>query len=429
MSALGAALLLGGTGSLTAAAQVAPAQIVPAQVASARVARPSMAAQGQAAEDDPLQLFAQMMPAFSSPRCSNCHGGTNPQTDTNHEGGQVDVPLNGSGDMRGGIGASDACLECHTDAPPSWRLAPHNMLFVGKDTLPLCRQIRTTNGLDTGDPAALEAFVRHIENDPLIALGFAGQGAIGKESAFAPITPDPPGITLGQMVTAAQEWTQKGHARCSNKWTGTITYTLTAQEKVQFREAGTELKVTIDVAENEATATTHYTMHDFTDVATKECQTMVHHTWTADGKGKADFQLIETPSIPAGGLDLSAIPGMPDLSSIPGMPDLTNLLTPPSLPDGTQPRLPPGQVMPSLAPGGLFLLLTLPEATGTHHSETRTLPGCKTVNADEKYSYVKSNLSANPTLDPNDPDHLKGEQSQPSTTGSAILKWDLRRGN
>ena len=98
-------------------------------------------------------------------------------------------------------------------APPSWRLAPHNMSFVGKDTLPLCRQIRTTNGLDTGDPAALEAFVRHIENDPLIALGFAGQGAIGKDSAFAPITPDPPGITLGQMVAYAQDWTQKGHAR------------------------------------------------------------------------------------------------------------------------------------------------------------------------------------------------------------------------
>jgi hypothetical protein len=422
--ALGAALILGGAGSLTAAAQVAPAQVAPM-----RAARLNVAAQGQAADDDPLQLFAQMMPAFSSPRCSNCHGGTNPQTDTNHEGGQVDVPLNATGDMRGGIGNSDACLECHTDAPPSWRLAPHNMSFVGKDTLPLCKQIRTTNGLDTGDPAALEAFVRHIENDPLIALGFAGQGAIGKDSAFAPITPDPPGITLGQMVAAAQDWTQKGHARCSNKWSGTITYTLTAQERVQFREAGTDLKVTIDVADNDASATIHYAMHDFTDVATKDCLTMVHHTWTADGQGKADFQLIETPSIPAGMPDLSAIPGMPDLTGIPGMPDLTNLPGMPTLPDGTTARLPPGQVMPTLAPGGIFLLLTLPEATGTHHSETRTLPGCKTVNADEKYSYVKSNLSANPTVDPNDPDHIKGEQVQPSEHGSATLKWDLRRGN
>ncbi len=133
--ALGAALILAGAGSLTAAAQVPPVR-----VSSARVA----AQAGQASDDDPLALFAQMMPAFSSPRCVNCHGGTNPQTDTNHEGGQVDVPLNESGDMRGGIGNSDACLECHTAAPPSWRLAPHNMSFVGKDTLALCRQIRTT---------------------------------------------------------------------------------------------------------------------------------------------------------------------------------------------------------------------------------------------------------------------------------------------
>jgi len=264
----------------------------------------------------------------------------------------------------------------------------------------------------------------------LIALGFGGQGAIGPDSAFAPITPDPPGMTHAQMVAAAQDWTQKGHARCSNKWSGTITYTLTAQERVQFREAGTDLRVTIDVVDNDTTATTRYAMHDFTDVAAKDCLTIVHHSWSADGKAAADLQIIETPTMPAGGVpDISAIPGMPDLSSIPGMPDLTNLPAMPAMPDGTSPRLPPGQVMPTMAPGGIFLLLTLPEAAGTHHSETRTLPGCKNVMADEKYTYAKSNLSANPTVDPNDPDHMKGEQVQPSPNGSAVLKWDLRRGN
>jgi hypothetical protein len=297
------------------------------------------------------------------------------------------------------------------------------MSFVGKDTLPLCRQIRTTNGLDTGDPAALEAFVRHIADDPLIALGFVGQGAIGSDSAFAPIAADPPGMTHAAMVAAAQDWTQKGHARCTNKWSGTITYALMAQEKVQFREAGTDLRVTVDVVDNEATATTHYAMHDFSDVASKDCLTIVHHSWSADGKAAADLQIIETPTIPAGMPDLSAIPGVPDL---PGLPDLTNL---PGMPGGGNAHLPPGQVVPGFAPGGVFLLLTLPEAAGTHHSETRTLPGCKTVLADEKYSYVKSNLSANPTVDPNDPDHLKGEQVQQYEHGSAILKWDLRRGN
>ncbi len=108
---------------------------------------------------------------------------------------------------------------------------------------------------------------------------------------------------------------------------------------------------------------------------------------------------------------------MPDLSNLPGMPDMSNV------------HLPPGQVMPTLAPGGAFILLTLPEAAGTHHSETRTPPACKTVLADEKYSYAKSNLSANTSVDPNDPDHMTGESVQQTEHGAATLKWDLRRGN
>jgi hypothetical protein len=370
---------------------------------------------GQAADDDPLPLFAKMMPAFSSPRCANCHGGTNPQTDMNHEGGQVDVPLNDSGDMRGGN--SEACLECHTAAPPSWRLAPRNMSFVGTDTLPLCRQIRTTNGLNTGDPAALEAFVRHIANDPLIGLGFIGQGAIGADSAFAPITPDPPGISHEEMVAAAQKWVSTGHARCTNNWSGTITYTMTFAQREQFREIGTDLNVAVEVVENQATGTTHYAMHDFTDVATRECATYVHHTWSVDGKAQADVQIILTPSIPAGGPA-----GLPDLSSIPGMPPLPDMSNLPGM------QLPPGQVMPGFAPGGYFLLVTLPEATGNHRSDTRTLPGCKKEVKDEKYSYGKSNASANGTVDPNDPDHLAGEQVQQTQNGKVVLKWDLRRG-
>jgi hypothetical protein len=300
------------------------------------------------------------------------------------------------------------------------------MSFVGKDTLPLCRQIRTTNGLDTGDPAAKEAFVRHIANDTLIGLGFVGQGAIGSDSAFAPITPEPPGMTHAAMIAAAQDWTTAGQARCSNKWNGTITYTSTHQEAQQFREIGSELKITVDVVDDKATATTHYAMHDFADVATKDCATHVHHSWNADSKANADLQiLMSPPSLPGGGMpDFSGIPGLPDLSAIPGLPDLSNI---PGLPDGSSVRLPPGQVAPTMAPGGYFLLLTLPEATGTHHADMRTLPGCKTQTQDEKYAYGMSNASANGSVDPNDPDHLTGESVQKTEHGSAILKWDLRR--
>src|ERR1700686_2099861 len=95
---------------------------VGALLVSAGVGTMSAGAQTNALDQDPLELFAELMPVFSSPRCVNCHGGTNPATDLNHEGGQVDVPVNEAGDMK--FDPSGACLECHTAAPPSWRLAP-----------------------------------------------------------------------------------------------------------------------------------------------------------------------------------------------------------------------------------------------------------------------------------------------------------------
>lgn len=76
--ALGAALILGGLSTLGAGAQTS------------------------ADDDDPLALFAELMPAFSSPRCVNCHGGTDPnvaQEGRNHDAGQVDVGMDGAGNM------------------------------------------------------------------------------------------------------------------------------------------------------------------------------------------------------------------------------------------------------------------------------------------------------------------------------------------
>ncbi|HEV7666656.1 MAG TPA: hypothetical protein VGQ62_24185, partial [Chloroflexota bacterium] len=220
--ALGAALLLSGVATLSVAAQPRQAPIL----------APSAATQTAQAADDPLLLFADMMPVFSSPRCVNCHGGTNPQTDTNHEGGQVNTPLNAQGDMT--FDSSGACIECHTAAPPSWRLAPHHMSLAGKDTMTLCRQMRSVNNLK--DPAQRPAFVNHLHDDLLIGVAFVGQGGIGEDSAFAPIAPEPPAMSQAEFVAAAQRWTIDGKAACSNKWNGTITQTITAEEHVQFRQ-------------------------------------------------------------------------------------------------------------------------------------------------------------------------------------------------
>jgi len=45
-----------------------------------------VAAQGAPAATQPVQLFDAIMPTLKSPRCSNCHGGTNALTGENHGG-------------------------------------------------------------------------------------------------------------------------------------------------------------------------------------------------------------------------------------------------------------------------------------------------------------------------------------------------------
>jgi hypothetical protein len=77
----------------------------------------SAGAQTVVTDEDPLALWAEMMPVFGSPRCVNCHGGTDPSVKPeglNHVGGQVDFPKDSVGNMN--FDPSGACLECHTAA-------------------------------------------------------------------------------------------------------------------------------------------------------------------------------------------------------------------------------------------------------------------------------------------------------------------------
>ena len=277
--ALGAAMLLVGLGTLG--------------VGTASGAAPVR----QDEQQDPLALFSAMMPVFSSPRCVNCHGGTNPQTELNHEGGQVDVPVNEAGDMK--FDPTGACLECHTAAPPSWRLAPAHMSFVGRDAVTLCRQLRTINGL--ADPAMRTKFVDHLGGDLLIEQAFIGKGAIGDDSAFAPIAPDPPSMNQADFVGAAQTWVSAGQALCGLGWSGTITVTKTAshheitQGNTVERDSALEIKDTITLAEGEATGTMHLAQHDYQDSGPKNHNCGINHViWAVDGSGPPTSRFIST---------------------------------------------------------------------------------------------------------------------------------------
>ena len=50
-------------------------------------------------DNQALEMFGEMMPVFTSPRCLNCHGGINPFQGDSHAAGAIDVPVDANGDM------------------------------------------------------------------------------------------------------------------------------------------------------------------------------------------------------------------------------------------------------------------------------------------------------------------------------------------
>ncbi|HEV7665773.1 MAG TPA: hypothetical protein VGQ62_19745, partial [Chloroflexota bacterium] len=172
----------------------------------------------------------------------------------------------------------------------------------------------------------------------------------------------------------------------------------------------------LDVVDNNATASVHWTMRDFTDVPTKDCATYVHHTFTADAtKLPVNLQIFDSPTIPAGA---PTMPGLPPGFDLP--PGL-------SLPPGM--ALPPGISVPTLGqPGDMFIIFSGQAVAANHHSDLRTLPGCRTVVNDERQQYDMTGAMIQTTADPNDPDHLAGQKTDQGNGGQIVLTWDLRRG-
>jgi hypothetical protein len=416
-----------------------------ALLVSAGVGAVSVGAQTSATDVDPLAMFGELMPVFSSPRCVNCHGGTNPATDLNHPGGKIEFRVGDNGDMLPENGEIAKCLECHT-APAAkaggWRLAPKALSFVGKDTLPLCRQFRTNEfSISTRSADSRAIFLGHLQTDPLIGVGFVGNGGVDADSPFVDdVTVEPPPMSKAEFLAKAQRWLNEGQGACSNKWNGTITEDSTSSEKATLAPAPGSREVKVDthnvitVVEGVATAEVHWTMTDFTDAPQKECQVFVHHTFSAvDYKVPVQLTIVlNTPTSPSGTPPGQLPPGFelpPGMELPPGFEFPTG-----ALPPGV--TLPPGMTIPS---GGPFIQYTTTnesEVQGNHHTDSLTLDGHNCVKnvKDERQPYHMSpgmlevaSTSAPLYGDPEDPNHVKGEKVTKSDHGQTTVKWDLSR--
>lgn len=154
---------------------------------------------GQRAVEDPLTLFAKMMPVLSHDRCVNCHGATDPFKGFYHPGA---------------VTQSTPCVKCHT-ANARWDIAPSVMAFFQKTTRELC--FHFSERLPPSESVAL-----HLENDDLIGLAFAGRRG---NAVTAQYTQKPP-MTRAEFVRAYRTWVRQTGGICS-AWEGTITRTET----------------------------------------------------------------------------------------------------------------------------------------------------------------------------------------------------------
>jgi hypothetical protein len=396
--------------------------------------------------EDPLVMFAELMPVFTSPRCLNCHGATDPAVPVNHPGGKQDVPLERpGGDMTFETGRNEECLNCHTAAGSAFRLAPKHTSFVGLDTLPLCRHFRTDEFIPPIRFAEGRAlFLDHLTNDALIGMGFEGRGGIGEDSAFFAETPAaPPPMSRQAFLAAAARWLNEGEGACSNKWNGTITETTMAEDQVTFapapggRKVDTSTRLTITVVENEATAQVSWAMHDFTDVPLKECATHVYLTATADGTKLPVSLAIVIPKAPVsapapgpGGLPPGfALP--PGIELPPGFELPSGMGLPPGveLPPGFE--LPPGLEMPT-GQGEPFIQYASTEKSevaGNNHLDTRSMPGCVQTITDAKQPYHFGGGQVAVKINPEEPNHLVGEKTieDRARKTKTVIKWDLIR--
>ena len=184
---------------LTAAAMLLGAGIAAAQTPDAPVVDE---AQG-------LAEWEKVYAVFSHPRCANCHvEGEQPMWSGAHYGAtrphafNVQRGADGSGFGNAGL----RCTSCHFESnssvlhgPPgaeNWHLAPVEMVWFGKSSGYICRQIQ--------DPArngdrTLEEIAVHVRDDGLVGWGW--EPGPGREPA--------PG-SAEETFEALTKWSQAG---------------------------------------------------------------------------------------------------------------------------------------------------------------------------------------------------------------------------
>lgn len=358
---LGAVLLLGSFGSFAAVA----------------VSRPAVAA---AQEADGLTLFRPLMRALTSPRCFNCHGGTDPVSGANHGGGAV--------------GAGAVCAECHTGGP--WDAV--SGIPFDQQVLPMCETMRHV--VEVLGP---DEFVRFLGSDPVVGLGFEGLRGLSEASPFWPVDAEPPPIDQFSFVSAAQRWVTEGKAECTRRgWNGTIVQRTNLRSVSQGSELSTDLTITVNVTAGEGVATVHMAGRTIQDGPTVQgCQTYNRETFTADGTHPAVVEIAVQAPLPA--------------EEMPELPPGVSL--PPDIPDPRQ--------------GGYFINFGVPQLVrGTHHIERQfvTLPprsACEKTVEDPPYAYAARGGTVIKPLADGDPNHLVGTDIQTINGSTIETSWDL----
>jgi hypothetical protein len=158
--------------------------------------------------EDPLSLFAKMMPVFGHPRCTNCHGGMDPSSRERDALAAVNHP--------GGVRGQPECPECHNatqEIRDAWRVPRHDLFgFLGKNAKQMCEM-----QADKVRQVSRPTYYRHLETDALITQSFDGMAGGARD----PDPPAKPPMSRGDFLRAGRNWLDAG-ASCGG-WKGEIT--------------------------------------------------------------------------------------------------------------------------------------------------------------------------------------------------------------
>jgi len=155
---------------------------------------PAWSGREQGAAPTPLQLFQKMLPVIKNDRCTNCHGGVDPVSGRDHEGGMIPPDT--------------ACTKCHK-TEKEWGLPGKDHFFYKKTDLELCGLFA-----DFASHMGHAFFIsNHLEGDRLIQAAFAGWMGGARDSLDGE-SPDPPRMKQPEFVQLAKDWLTHGQGAC-----------------------------------------------------------------------------------------------------------------------------------------------------------------------------------------------------------------------